>query len=70
MFYETYKNAKDIESLAIFVSKIHDIEGYDAWADLYKELLKVTLTDQLVEFLLVIYRQSDDRIAILGPEVM
>ena len=70
IFYESYNQARDIEALGIFISKIHNIEGYTEWAHLYQELFKTGLTEPLMELMLVIYRLSDDRISTINSALI
>lgn len=70
MFYEKYKSERDIEALGLFINKLHNIEGYEKWAGLYQQLIGVGLSEQILEFFLVIYRSQDDRVSIINKPLM
>lgn len=59
-----------MESLAIFASKLHTIEGYEEWSAMYRELLGQLQPQSSIEYFLVVFRESDDRISVVGEYLL
>lgn len=70
MLHERYHVPKDIEALGLFVNKIHNKEGYEHWESLYLQLIGLGLSEQLLEYFLIVYRNQDDRIANINAALM
>lgn len=52
------------------MSKIHNVEGYEHWVSLYAEMIQKCRPEIVVEYFLVLFRESDNRINVVSEYLL
>ena len=63
--------SKEVDLLFSFLTKIHNVDGFDRWVTYYKSVLvQLSQNGNFAEFILRILRSADDRVDVLVLEIL
>lgn len=62
-------NTNKVRNLFSFLNRIHNLDGYDQWVDMYASIIQNLKGSKCGNFLVIVLKGADSRIAILSTQI-